>query len=50
METQIIKFDGLKESQINKLLLNHPYIKSAIIQIGYAGRTNKTMNKIINGN
>ena len=50
METQIIKFDGLKESQINKLLLNHPYIKSAIIQIGYASHSNKMRDKIINGN
>jgi hypothetical protein len=50
MKTQIIKFDGLKESQINRLLLSHPYVRQAIIQIAYASYSNKMRDKIINGN
>ena len=47
MEQQIIHFKGMKESQIDKMLLNHPYMKEAIIEIGYAGYSKKMKERII---
>ena len=47
MKQQVINFDGLKESEIDKLLLNHPYMKEAIIEIAYAGYSKKMKERII---
>ena len=49
METQIIKFDGLKESQINKLIFNNPQMKAILLDMAYAGHSSKMREKILNG-